>query len=57
MTKRRILVRELESAGFRECHGTKHGKYRKGNVTVMVPRHSEIKDQLANAIRKQAGLE
>jgi predicted RNA binding protein YcfA (HicA-like mRNA interferase family) len=56
MTKRRDLVRELEAAGFRQTGGTKHGKYRRGNVTVMVPRHSEIGDQLAEAIRKQAGL-
>ena len=56
MTKRRDLIRELEAAGFRETRGTKHGKYRKGSITVMVPRHSEIKDQLAEAIRKEAGL-
>ena len=56
MTRRRDLIRELEAAGFRETRGTKHGKYRKGSVTVMVPRHSEIKDQMANAIRKEAGL-
>ena len=56
MTKRRDLIRELEAAGFRETKGTKHGKFRKGNVTVMVPRHPEIKDQTAEGIRKQAGL-
>ena len=56
MTKRRDLIRELEGAGFVEARGTKHGKYRKGNVTVMVPRHSEIKNQMADAIRREAGL-
>ena len=56
MTKRRDLIRELKSAGFTECGGTKHGKFRKGNVAVLVPRHSEIKDKLADIIRKQAGL-
>jgi len=56
MTKRRDLIRELERAGFVEARGTKHGKYRKGNVTVMVPRHSEIKNQMADAIRREAGL-
>lgn len=56
MTKRRVLIRELEAAGFRHVGGTKHGKYRKGSLVVMVPRHSEIKDKLADAIRKQAGL-
>lgn len=56
MTKRKDLVRELVRAGFVEVRGTKHGKYRKDGVTVMVPRHSEIKDQLAAAIRREAGL-
>lgn len=56
MTKRRDLVRELEDAGFVEKEGTKHGKYRKGKVTVMVPRHREIPDQMAEAIRREAGL-
>ena len=56
MTKRRDLIRELESAGFRQNGGTKHGKYKKGDITVMVPRHSEIEDRMADAIRRQAGL-
>lgn len=56
VTKRRDLVRELERAGFRAAKGTKHQKCRKGDLTVMVPRHSEIKDQLADAIRREAGL-
>lgn len=56
MTKRRDLIRELEAYGFRKVRGTKHGKYRKGKVTVVVPRHSELKDQMAEVIRKQAGL-
>lgn len=56
MTKRTDLIRELVRAGFIEVGGTKHGKYRKNGVTVMVPRHSEIKDQLAGAIRREAGL-
>lgn len=56
MTKRRDLIRELRLAGYSEAGGTKHGKFRKGNVTVTVPRHSEIANQLADAIRKEAGL-
>lgn len=56
MTKRKALIRELERAGFCESGGTKHGKYKKGHITVTVPRHTEIGNQLANAIRKQAGL-
>jgi hypothetical protein len=31
-------------------------KFKKGDVTVMVPRHSEIANQMAEAIRKEAGL-
>ena len=46
----------LESAGFRQNGGTKHEKYTKGSVTVTVPRHSEIKDEMADVIRRQAGL-
>lgn len=56
MTKRRDLVGELESAGYRSCGGTRHEKYKKGSIVVMVPRHREIPDQMANVIRKQAGL-
>jgi len=56
VTKREDLIRELTRAGFVEVGGSKHGKYRKDSVTVMVPRHSEIKDQLAAAIRREAGL-
>lgn len=56
MTKRRDLVNELLAAGWIEVGGAKHDKFRKGNKTVMVPRHSEIKNSLASAIRRQAGL-
>jgi len=56
MTKRRDLERELRRAGYTEVPGAKHGKFKKGNVTVMVPRHSEIPDQTADGIRKEAGL-
>lgn len=56
MTKRRDLVNELLAAGWIEIGGAKHDKFRKGNKTVMVPRHSEIKNSLASAIRRQAGL-
>ena len=56
VTKRKDLVRELLRAGFKEVKGAKHGKFRCGCITVVVPRHSEIKDQLADAIRREAGL-
>lgn len=56
MTKRRDLERELLAAGWFKIEGANHTKFRKGRKTVMVPRHSEIKNQMADAIRRQAGL-
>ncbi len=59
MTKRRVLIAELEKAGFEQVKSgstANHDKYRLGDVTVAVPRHREIKDRLADVIRKQAGL-
>lgn len=57
MTKRRDLVKLLESNGF-ECRGgTNHDRFvhPDGRFTE-VPRHREIKDQMAKVIKKQAGL-
>ncbi|MBM6756718.1 type II toxin-antitoxin system HicA family toxin [Collinsella tanakaei] len=58
--KRRDLVKELTDAGFwqpqGERKGTKHDKFTDGEVTVMVPRHSEIKETTAKSILKRAGL-
>lgn len=59
MTKRRDLVRELEQAGYVQIKSgstANHDKFRRGNVSIAVPRHAEIKDRMANIIRKQAGL-
>lgn len=56
MTKKRDLERELSAAGWVRTGGSKHDKWAKGDRTVMVPRHAEIKDQMADAIRKEAGL-
>lgn len=57
MTKRRDLERELVQAGWvRLKGGRSHDKFRKGSRTVMVPRHSVIADQMANVIRREAGL-
>lgn len=56
MTKKRDLERELSSAGWVKAGGSKHDKWTKGDRTVMVPRHAEIKDRMADAIRKEAGL-
>lgn len=54
--KRRELVRKLLEAGFESDGGTKHEHFRKGKVTVMVPRHREIPDQMARVILGQAGI-
>lgn len=56
MTKKRDLERELSTAGWVKTGGSKHDKWTKGDLTVMVPRHAEIKDQMADVIRKEAGL-
>ena len=54
--KRRELVRKLLEAGYESDGGTKHEHFRKGKVTVMVPRHREIPDQMARVILRQAGI-
>lgn len=54
--KRRDLIRHLESAGcLLKRHGGGHDIYVNPSTgkTAPVPRHSEIKDSLANLIRKQ----
>lgn len=57
--KRRALVRELVAQG---CvllrHGGRHDLYvnRNNGRQAPVPRHAEIKDSLAELIRKQLGL-
>ena len=56
MTKRRVLIRELLDDGWTMSEGANHTKFRKGNKTVVVPRHNEIKESTADAIRRQAGL-
>ena len=59
MTKHRDLVRELEHAGFvqiKSGSSANHDKFRRGDVSIAVPRHAEIRDRLADVIRRQAGL-
>ena len=58
MTKKRDLERELTDAGYVKLSGTgtKHDKFRRGDVTVTVPRHREIKETTARGIRREAGL-
>lgn len=56
MTKRRVLVKELLDAGFSSVGGKRHEVFVKPGFRTEVPRHREIKDQMADIIRKQAGL-
>lgn len=55
--KRRELVKRLLEAGYSPDGGTNHEHYKKDKVTVMVPRHREIPDQMARAILKQAAFD
>lgn len=55
--KNQDVIRKLECHGFwLKGHGGNHDKYTNGEVTVAVPRHREIKDQMAKIIFKQAGI-
>lgn len=56
MVKRRDLVRELLVAGFVSKGGANHEVFTKPGHRTEVPRHREIGERLADAIRKQAGL-
>ena len=56
MVKRRELVSELENAGLASCGGKKHEKFKGKGYVTFVPRHREIDGDLANKIRKQAGI-
>lgn len=49
--KRRDLIKLLEVDGFQfKRSGGNHDIYKKGNVRIAVPRHSEIKESLVKAI-------
>ncbi len=56
MVKRRDLVKELLDAGLVSKGGTNHEVFAKPGFRTEVPRHREIKENLARQIRKQAGL-
>lgn len=57
VTKRRDLVQELEAAGLKSLGGTNHEVFAKPGFRTVVPYHREIDENLANLIRKQAGIE
>lgn len=56
MVKRRDLVKELLAAGFVSKGGVNHEVFTKPGYRTEVPRHREVGERLADAIRKQAGL-
>lgn len=55
--KKEKLVGLLLKAGFLAAEGTRHDKFRRGAVTVMVPRHAEVNERLARKILKDAGIQ
>lgn len=55
--KRRDLIRLLKSNGWYFLRsGANHEIYTNGKVMEAIPRHSEIKENLAKAIIKRQGL-
>jgi mRNA interferase HicA len=57
--KRRDLIRELVDAGcYLKRHGSNHDVYLNPNTgkKAPIPRHSQIKETLAELIRKQLGI-
>ena len=55
--KRKILIKKLESVGFRfQRHGGNHDIYVCGENREEIPRHKEINERLARAILKKRGL-
>lgn len=54
--QRRELVKILKKNGFVSRGGSKHEKFCKGSLTVLVKRHTEVHDQEAKAILRQAGI-
>lgn len=55
--KRRDLIKLLEKNGWRfNRNGGSHDVFVKGNTSEMVPRHTEINENLAKAIIKRNNL-
>lgn len=55
--KRRDLIKKLEANGWRLLRsGANHDIYTNGTQCEPIPRHSEIKEQLANAIIRRQRL-
>lgn len=55
--KRRDLIKKLEAVGFRFYrHGGNHDIYIRGEQFERIPRHKEVKEELAKAIMRKWGL-
>lgn len=55
--KTKDLIKMLESNGWKfKRHGADHDIYTKGTERESIPRHSEIKENLAKSIIKRRGL-
>jgi len=56
-TKRTDLIKLLERNGwYLKRNGGNHDLYTNGKQTQAIPRHKEIKENLAKVIIKRAGL-
>lgn len=55
--KQRDLIKKLEKAGFKlDRHGGEHDVYKRGDEEESIPRHKEIKENLAKHIIRKWGL-
>ena len=55
--KQRDLIKLLERNGwYLKEHGANHDKYTNGEYVEMIPRHSEVNENLAKAIIRRRGL-
>jgi predicted RNA binding protein YcfA (HicA-like mRNA interferase family) len=55
--KQRDLIKLLERNGwYLKEHGANHDKYTNGEDVEMIPRHSEVNENLAKAIIRRRGL-
>ena len=55
--KRKDLLKMLKAAGFQFEEGGEHTRVLKGNALItVVPRHTEVSENTAKKILKDAGL-
>ncbi len=55
--KRKDLIKMLENNGwYLKRNGANHDIYTNGKDSEMIPRHTEVKENLAKAIIKRRGL-